>query len=412
MKVPRFAAISLALLAAAAFAACGHDWGKFDFSEHDDAASSGGTGGSVGGASGSGGGVAGSGGTATGGSAGQGGCSNGKQDGNESDVDCGGACKLCADGKSCSSGSDCASSFCVDGVCCNTACADPCYACDDATAVGKCSAIAAGTDPDNECPTTDSCDGAGKCQCYNGTQDGSETGVDCGGSCPPCGGTCGDGTVNNGESDVDCGGPNCAKCAADKNCASPNDCATAVCATGKCCGPDPVPTTCAGKDCGNIVNNCGQSVSCGPACTAPDTCISNKCQCQDDGQACGGKACGSATNNCGQSVSCGTCGGATTVCLGNQCVACSPGATQTCQCVGTQSCSDAGAYGSCSGGADTQNDVENCGSCGNCCVPGCGTPTADYQCKCGQCYHAPTDCTDCASLSGCALSACQAAGAC
>jgi hypothetical protein len=45
-------------------------------------------------------------------------CPNATKDGAETDVDCGGgSCALCALGKSCSTGSDCASGACVAGVC-------------------------------------------------------------------------------------------------------------------------------------------------------------------------------------------------------------------------------------------------------------------------------------------------------
>src|SRR5205807_2171667 len=45
-------------------------------------------------------------------------CSDGKKDGDETDVDCGGArCPKCADGKVCNMATDCAS-----GICANTAC--------------------------------------------------------------------------------------------------------------------------------------------------------------------------------------------------------------------------------------------------------------------------------------------------
>ena len=47
--------------------------------------------------------------------------------------------------------------------------------------------------------------------CFDGIQNGDETGVDCGGSCAPCA-TCDDGIQNGGETGVDCGGPNCAPC--------------------------------------------------------------------------------------------------------------------------------------------------------------------------------------------------------
>ena len=67
-------------------------------------------------------------------------CTNSKKDGDESDVDCGGACPPCSDGKQCTNASDCAA-----GVC-QTTC---------------------------QAPT-----------CSDGVKNGTETGKDCGGSCP------------------------------------------------------------------------------------------------------------------------------------------------------------------------------------------------------------------------------------
>lgn len=71
-------------------------------------------------------------------------CTDGLQDGNETDVDCGGACPGCADGRRCAQDTDCQSATCVAGVCAPV-------------------------------PT-----------CSDGLQNGRETGVDCGGPCPPC----------------------------------------------------------------------------------------------------------------------------------------------------------------------------------------------------------------------------------
>src|SRR5436190_21807805 len=44
-------------------------------------------------------------------------CSDGVRDGDESDVDCGGACPLCPTGGSCMNDGDCESNQCVDGAC-------------------------------------------------------------------------------------------------------------------------------------------------------------------------------------------------------------------------------------------------------------------------------------------------------
>ena len=72
-------------------------------------------------------------------------CTDQVKDGDETDVDCGGSCGPCGDGKACATGSDCTSGVCDSDT--NT-CAAP--ACDDEV------------------------------------KNGNETDVDCGGSCDPC----------------------------------------------------------------------------------------------------------------------------------------------------------------------------------------------------------------------------------
>ncbi len=91
-------------------------------------------------------------------------CNDSLQDGNETDIDCGGnsssvgACaSRCAQGKHCNTTSDCVSGLtCVDGVCCNSACASPCEACSAAKqgqgVDGVCGAVVAGLpDPHGIC---------------------------------------------------------------------------------------------------------------------------------------------------------------------------------------------------------------------------------------------------------------------
>ncbi len=70
-------------------------------------------------------------------------CADATRNGTETDVDCGGLCSPCANGKSCTAKSDCLSSVCTAAVC--------------------------------RVPT-----------CTDGVRNGSETGLDCGGSCSPC----------------------------------------------------------------------------------------------------------------------------------------------------------------------------------------------------------------------------------
>ena len=103
-------------------------------------------------------------------------CTDGILNGDETDVDCGGAL------------------------------------CDACVVIPGC------TDPDahNYDPTATEDDGS--CEtCTDGILNGDETDVDCGGAlCDACP-TCDDGIQNQGETGVDCGGPNCAPCPACEN---------------------------------------------------------------------------------------------------------------------------------------------------------------------------------------------------
>ena len=66
-------------------------------------------------------------------------------------------------GGPCESRVDCLSGFCVDGLCCDTACDGVCELCDQPGFAGRCTNIALGSDPDNECPPCETCNGAGVC---------------------------------------------------------------------------------------------------------------------------------------------------------------------------------------------------------------------------------------------------------
>jgi hypothetical protein len=77
-------------------------------------------------------------------------------------------------GVACAADDQCGSGFCIDGVCCESACADRCHVCNAAGTLGRCTTVAAGDDPRDEC-TADlvstcgrdgTCDGAGGCRLY------------------------------------------------------------------------------------------------------------------------------------------------------------------------------------------------------------------------------------------------------
>jgi MYXO-CTERM domain-containing protein len=174
----------------------------------------------------------------------------------------------------CDSNAECSSGFCVDGICCDSACDGECEACSivkkGAGDDGVCGPIVAGTDPDDECPQEQDypnsckedgqCDGAGQCRkyavadvvcgpqtCQSGVFevkacDGSGVCVQKTEPCEPyacesalaCGTSC--------QSDDDCS--NDAYCESDEcipkkslgsNCTGGRECSSNICADGVCC---------------------------------------------------------------------------------------------------------------------------------------------------------------------------------
>jgi hypothetical protein len=163
-------------------------------------------------------------------------CSDGIQDGDETGVDCGGSCQTkCGVGLGCRTGADCANPQGLVGV------------------AGYCGSV------------TFVCD---QTSCTDGIRDGSETGVDCGGSCGPCavGQSCGgpadcasgycnidrnvcvtnqcqDGIRETNETDIDCGGYCGPSCGIGKACqVGARDCNESNCYNGFCAAP--FPQTC------------------------------------------------------------------------------------------------------------------------------------------------------------------------
>jgi len=123
-------------------------------------------------------------------------CTNGVQDVDETDIDCGGAtCEPCANGRKCHIASDCTSAVCDDG-----SCAVP--RCDDWVANGiesdvDCGGICNDCTPGQACHDASDCD-SGVCasdtllcaapDCDDGVKNAAETAIDCGGSaCDGCG---------------------------------------------------------------------------------------------------------------------------------------------------------------------------------------------------------------------------------
>lgn len=73
-----------------------------------------------------------------------------------------GGSDLAANGSPCGDAAECASTQCVDGVCCDSTCEGACVACNLDGFEGVCSPHAPATDPESECGMG-VCDGVGEC---------------------------------------------------------------------------------------------------------------------------------------------------------------------------------------------------------------------------------------------------------
>jgi hypothetical protein len=195
-------------------------------------------------------------------------CSDKVKNQDETDVDCGGSCTKCGNGKSCAADADCASDQC---------------------------------DPAGSFCVAPGCDDEMK--------NGDETDVDCGGACAPCmngkvcaidsdcgsgycnlaskvcaAPSCFDSVKNGGESDVDCSGPCSAKCADGATCTTSADCTSKVCSGGTC-----VPPGCAD----GVKNGTESDVDCGGSGGCPRCPLTKQCQTASDcvSLTCTGGAC-------------------------------------------------------------------------------------------------------------------------
>jgi hypothetical protein len=147
-------------------------------------------------------------------------CVDGVEDGNESDVDCGGTCAAkCAQGSACAAAGDCATGACntMTHVCAATTCSD-------GSKDGNESDVDCGGTCAAKCAQGSGCAAAGDCAtgaCNTTTHACVAT-------------TCSDGSKDGAESDVDCGGGTCAACPDGKACMVTADCTTLTCTANVC----------------------------------------------------------------------------------------------------------------------------------------------------------------------------------
>jgi hypothetical protein len=317
-----------------------------------------------------------------------------------------GSCGARGLGQTCGEPGQCQSGFCVDGVCCESACAGVCSSCALPSALGRCTPVPAGTpdprraagvtDPARvcadqgaaSCGTNGRCDGAGGCeryaagtvcraeQCDRKTNLWTPPGV-CGpggcvapeprGCAPYRCGVQGERCASVCASQDDCEAPalcaagSCGKKAAGSLCSQAADCASGFCAQGICC------TTACDQTCYacNLPNTLG-------ICTAlPEGAADFTGMCKDEGAA-----------SCGND---GTCNGSGACRKYNPDTIC---ATQTCA-KGVQTApSYCSGTGKCLPGSAVACEPYVCNASGTACFSSCHGVGAAPECL------APTLCND------------------
>ena len=288
----------------------------------------------------------------TGGSGGVGGRGVGGASGGQA----GGPATKAALGLPCNAGSDCASTFCVDGVCCQSSCSGACEACGETSQAGQCVAITGTPRPSHTAcagagtPCAGTCDGASRMTCtYPGSSQACRA-ASCTGSTATLAAVCdGNGACPSAQT-VDC---------------TPNVCAGTICAGG--CTDS---STCASTTyCG--AGKCVAKKGNGQVCTAAGECTSGYCA---DGVCCNG-ACTTACTSCNLTGLAGTCSPVKSAiddtCSGTQ----SCDATGSCKKASGQTCT---AAADCASGACVDGTCCGAASCGACqaCTGGGGTCVA------------------------------------
>jgi hypothetical protein len=249
-------------------------------------------------------------------------CSDGQQNGSETAEDCGGKCSACQDGQTCMRHTDCESLLCQNDGEGHLVCQEP--SCEDRVQNSDEADIDCGGSCDKKCELGQRCSKPDDCEqracgipdgaeqpvcveptCDDGTKNGKETAIDCGGpgdcercdvgkvcradgDCQShsCDGTCLDPTctdqrTNGSETDEDCGGSSdCARCAALQACNNDGDCLSMRCSEDGICEPGSAGSVCRSEDdclSGSCPDETCAPGSAGEACLVDGDCSTQSC---------------------------------------------------------------------------------------------------------------------------------------
>jgi hypothetical protein len=304
-----------------------------------------------------------------------------------------------AQGVTCAANADCASGFCVDGVCCNTACNGTCEACSEVKtgqADGTCASVLDGTDPGADCPGAYACVHGGcavTCGGCSDTMNCTSDGYCVAGQClvkkangltpDTCGATtCASGVVSNGICcSSTCSGA-CESCLAAETGTTQGTCAPIPAG-----GPDPEGTCSAGfacnghGACATSCTGCSDTTDCiqGYYCSG-STCLTTTANGATIGS-CGARQCtsGSAYGPDGGGICCDAdCNAKCESCLGSQtgmsdghCSAITAGTDPNFQCPGSYTCNGNGACATTCSGNSGCRDPSACKAGNYCATPDC-----------------------------------------
>jgi hypothetical protein len=150
-------------------------------------------------------------------------CTDKKQNGGETAVDCGGSCPGCPTGYNCSTDNDCSSKYCNS----NNKCATP--TCSDKILNGDETDTDCGGDDCEPCSDGNDCETDSDCESNNCDMSTRKCSVKIV--------SCKNGVIDTNEADVDCGGVCKLKCNDGSSCTKDSDCNSRKCVKNVCCGP-------------------------------------------------------------------------------------------------------------------------------------------------------------------------------